>query len=154
MSTRNKHSVWTSFDMILFYGEELLAPRPTPKLEDHPLSAVRHCLFNMFAVILHSGGSSSICNLRTRHAVTRGTHLPWLLTILKYVYQYLISDVSIPSNDSFPSSIFINNLRSRNSVSIQLGILCIGLWVRCTRRLYIYVCMRRFLACWYWKMYG
>jgi len=28
-----------------FYGEELLAPRPTPKLEDHPLSAVRGCLF-------------------------------------------------------------------------------------------------------------
>ena len=24
-----------------FYGEELLSPRPTPKLEDHPLSAVR-----------------------------------------------------------------------------------------------------------------
>jgi hypothetical protein len=28
------------------YGEELLAPRPPPKLEDHPLSAVRDCLFN------------------------------------------------------------------------------------------------------------
>jgi hypothetical protein len=27
----------------------LLAPRPTPKLEDHPLSAVRDCLFNIFA---------------------------------------------------------------------------------------------------------
>jgi hypothetical protein len=25
--------------MVIFYGEELLAPRPTPKLEDHPLSA-------------------------------------------------------------------------------------------------------------------
>jgi hypothetical protein len=30
------------FDMILFfYGEELLAPRPNPNLEDHPFSAVR-----------------------------------------------------------------------------------------------------------------
>jgi hypothetical protein len=28
-------------NQILFYGEELLAPRPTLKLEDHPLSAVR-----------------------------------------------------------------------------------------------------------------
>jgi hypothetical protein len=28
-----------------FYGEELIAPRPTPKLEDHPLSVVRDCLF-------------------------------------------------------------------------------------------------------------
>jgi hypothetical protein len=36
-----------------FYGEELLAPRPTPKLEDHPLSAVCHCLFNVFAATLH-----------------------------------------------------------------------------------------------------
>ena len=37
-----------------FYGEELLAPRPTPKLEDHPLSAVRDCLFNIFAATLHN----------------------------------------------------------------------------------------------------
>ena len=28
-------------NMIRFYGEEFLAPRPTPKLEDHPLSTVR-----------------------------------------------------------------------------------------------------------------
>ena len=49
-------------------------PRPTPKLEDHPLSAVRHCLFNLFAATLHIGGRSSICNLRTRHAVVTGTH--------------------------------------------------------------------------------
>jgi hypothetical protein len=38
---------------IIFYGEELLAPRPTPKVEDHPLSAVRDCLFNIFAATLH-----------------------------------------------------------------------------------------------------
>jgi hypothetical protein len=37
---------------IIFYGEELLAPRPTPKLEDHLLSAVRDCLFNIFAATL------------------------------------------------------------------------------------------------------
>ena len=52
--------------MIRFYGEELLAPRPTPKLEDHPLSAVRDCLFNIFAATLHIGGRSSIRNLRTQ----------------------------------------------------------------------------------------
>jgi hypothetical protein len=39
MALRNK--------LIFFYGEELLAPRPTPKLEDHPLSVVRDCLFNI-----------------------------------------------------------------------------------------------------------
>jgi len=32
----------------VLYGEQLLAPRPTPKLKDHPLSAVRDCLFNIF----------------------------------------------------------------------------------------------------------
>jgi hypothetical protein len=37
-------------NMVSFYGEELLAPHPTPKLEDHPLSAVRDCIF---AATLH-----------------------------------------------------------------------------------------------------
>jgi hypothetical protein len=40
-------------NMVIFYGEELLAPRPTPKLENHPLSAVRDCLFKVFAATLH-----------------------------------------------------------------------------------------------------
>jgi hypothetical protein len=43
-------------NIILFYGEELLAPRPTRKQEDHPLSAVRDCLFNVFAATLHNWG--------------------------------------------------------------------------------------------------
>jgi hypothetical protein len=34
---------------IRFYGEEFLALRPTPKLEDRPLSAVRDCIFDIFA---------------------------------------------------------------------------------------------------------
>ena len=59
---------------LLFYGEELLASRPNTKLEDHPFSAVRDCLFNLFAATLHIGGRSSIPNLRTRHAVVTGTH--------------------------------------------------------------------------------
>jgi len=53
----------------VFYGEELLAPRPTPKLENHPLSVVRDCLF---VATIHIGGRSSI-----RHAVVTGTHLSW-----------------------------------------------------------------------------
>jgi len=58
-----------------FHGEALLAPRPIPKLEDHRLSAVRDCLFNLFAATLHIGGRSSIRNLRTRHAVVKRNHL-------------------------------------------------------------------------------
>ena len=58
-----------------FYGEELLPPRSTPKLEHHPLSAVRNCLFNIFIAPSISAGRSSIRNLRTRHAVVTETHL-------------------------------------------------------------------------------
>jgi hypothetical protein len=58
----------------LFYGDDLSTPRPTPTLKDHPLSAVRYCLFNIFAATLHIGGRPSILNLRTRHAVVTGTH--------------------------------------------------------------------------------
>jgi len=46
---------------VSFYNEELLAPRSTPSLEDHPLSAVRDCLFSVFSATLHTGGCSSIC---------------------------------------------------------------------------------------------
>jgi len=53
----------------------LLAPRPTPKLEDHPLLAVRDCLFNIFAATLHIGGRSSNRKLKVCHAVVTRTHL-------------------------------------------------------------------------------
>ena len=73
---QRKHLAYEYFLTFFFFrGEELLAPRPTPKLEDHPLSAIRDCLFNLFAAILHIGGRSFIRNLRTRHAVVTGTHL-------------------------------------------------------------------------------
>ena len=67
--------VWTFRNMIRFDGEKLLASRPTPKLEDHPVSAVRDCLFKIFAATLHIGGCSSTRNLRKHHAVVTGTLL-------------------------------------------------------------------------------
>ena len=42
-----------SVTWLSFHGEELLAPCPTSKLEDRPLSAVRDCLFKVFAATLH-----------------------------------------------------------------------------------------------------
>jgi hypothetical protein len=39
---------------LFFYGDEFLAPRPNPKLEDHPLSALRDFLFNTFESTLHN----------------------------------------------------------------------------------------------------
>jgi hypothetical protein len=54
---------------LSFYDEELLAPRPTPKLVYHPLSAVRDCLFIVFATthliwrpFLHSHFEDAPCN--------------------------------------------------------------------------------------------
>jgi hypothetical protein len=36
------------------YNEELLVPRLIPKLEEHPLSAVRYCLFNTTVATMQS----------------------------------------------------------------------------------------------------
>jgi len=65
----------------MFYREGLLAPRPTPKLEDHPLSVVHDCLFNLFAATLHIGGRI----LRKRHAVVTGTRYTWIHFILFFI---------------------------------------------------------------------
>ena len=45
-------------NVALFYDEELSTPRPTPKLSDHPLSAVLDCLFNILAATDQIGGRS------------------------------------------------------------------------------------------------
>jgi len=66
---------WIFRNKIRFYSEELLAPHPTPKPEDHPLSAVRDCLFNIFAATLHIEGRSSTRSLTARHAVVTRTHI-------------------------------------------------------------------------------
>jgi len=52
-----------------FYCEELSAPRPTLKLEDHLLSAVRYSPY-LEAV-------SSSCNSRIHHVVVTGTKITW-----------------------------------------------------------------------------
>jgi hypothetical protein len=63
---------------FIFCGEGLLAPRPTPKLEDHPLSSVRGYLFNVFAANLpYWRPSLYIRDPRTRQAVVKGTHQAW-----------------------------------------------------------------------------
>ena len=55
--------------------EELSAPRPTHKLEDHILSAVRDSLPNTFIAVPHIGGRSSSLTLSTRHTLVTGAHL-------------------------------------------------------------------------------
>jgi hypothetical protein len=64
---------------LIFYGEELLAPRPTSKLENHPLSGVRDCLFIIFAATLHTWRASPPSVTWGRAMPWwQGTHLTWL----------------------------------------------------------------------------
>ena len=60
-------------NMVSFYGGELLAPRPTTKLEDQHFSAVRDRLF-ILAATLRGGGRLLHPQLMMRHAVVTGTH--------------------------------------------------------------------------------
>jgi len=86
-----------------FYGEEVLAPRPIHKLEDHPLSPIRDCLFRIFAATLHTGGRSSIRNPRTRPAVVTGTHLSKFTRILLEAVGFRVLSVD-PKLRSCPSA--------------------------------------------------
>jgi len=42
------------------------------EIDKHPFSAVRHCLFEISAATHHTGGGSSVRNLRTQHSVLLG----------------------------------------------------------------------------------
>jgi hypothetical protein len=57
------------FVTSFFYDEGFLTPRPTPKLEGHPLLSVHDCLFNIFA----AGGRSP--------SATRGPHARTIDTV-------------------------------------------------------------------------
>jgi hypothetical protein len=62
----------TVHNKLFFYGDKLLAPRPSSKLDDHPFLAVRYCLFIIFAATFQYLETVSICSLWTRHAVVTG----------------------------------------------------------------------------------
>ena len=47
------------------------------------MSAVRDCIFNIFAATFHFGGRSAIRNLRTRHVV-RGTHSTIIVRVMRW----------------------------------------------------------------------
>ena len=96
--------LWIFRNKIPFDNDELLAPRPTPKLEDHPLSAVRDCLFNIFAATLHIGGRFSIRNLRTRHAVVTGTHLSRGTNVFTLQFFHSFLDFYFSTLDHHPLS--------------------------------------------------
>jgi hypothetical protein len=74
LSPEEASRMWILYNILFFHGEDLLAPRPPPKLEDHPLSAVRDYIFNVFTAALHIGDRSYIRNLKKRHAVVTLSH--------------------------------------------------------------------------------
>jgi len=69
-----------------FYSVELSALCPTPKLEDHPLLAVRGCLFNIFAATLYTKSHFPIHHLRTRDAVVTGNQFSWHRTTSSFKF--------------------------------------------------------------------
>jgi hypothetical protein len=74
--------LWIFVTGLFFYGEELLSPLPTLKLEDHPFSAVRDYLFNIFAATLHIWRPSP-------PSATWGRAMPWWQgTHLRFPLQY------------------------------------------------------------------
>ena len=73
-------------NMVLLYGQGLLASRPTSKLEDYLLSAARDCLFNIFAATLHPQHEDAPCY---------GDRDPVIMDVFKinllYIYIYISS---------------------------------------------------------------
>jgi hypothetical protein len=70
-SVQVRSSLMTFVRNYFFYGEGLLAPRPTPKLEDYSLfSAAAYSIYSQLPSI--AGGRYSIHNPRTCHAMVTG----------------------------------------------------------------------------------
>jgi hypothetical protein len=91
--------------MIRFYSEELLAPRPNPKLEEHLLSAVLDCLFSIFAATLHTGDRSSIRYLRALHAVATETHFSRMRMMMMMMMITIIIIIVTMTIESYTSMI-------------------------------------------------
>jgi hypothetical protein len=61
---------------LIFYGEELLAPRPTPQLEDHPFSTIHDSFFIYSQLPSISGGRLLRPQPVDAHAPCRGDKAP------------------------------------------------------------------------------
>jgi hypothetical protein len=61
-----------------FYSEKLLAPRPTPKSEDHISPAIRDHLFNIISSTLYIWRPSLPSTSRGRAMPSREIHITWL----------------------------------------------------------------------------
>ena len=132
MISRSLRHIYPFRNKACFYGETLIGPRPTPKLEDHALSTFRDCLFNIFAATSHMGGCSFIRNFRMHHVFVTRTHLPWLLPELMNIrtYPWEISRASARSSPAPSYATVFLDLHSPGEVmarstspTVQLGVL-------------------------------
>jgi hypothetical protein len=57
---------------------EFLASYPNPKLQDHPLSAVRDCLFGIFANELHNDEVHSLYSSPNIVRVIKSRRMKWV----------------------------------------------------------------------------
>jgi hypothetical protein len=64
-------------NMLIFHGEESLAPRPTPDLEDHTLPVISDCLSNIFPATLHSWRTSPFANCGRAMSQWQGTYMTY-----------------------------------------------------------------------------
>ena len=87
-------------NMLSFYSEDLLAPRPTPRLGVTPCrpSAISYSIYSQLSSM--SGDPSSIRSLRTLHAVVTGTHLTRPSTNSKFIFS---------RKEQFPKMLIISN---------------------------------------------
>jgi hypothetical protein len=139
-SVQVRGRLWHFVTSLFLYGEKLLAPRPTSKLKDHPLSAVRDCIFNILAVSFFRNlrtrpavvtrDPPNIRNLRTRHAVvtrdtpniaTWGRALPWWQGTHVYGSELLTSFnlplIFVLCFSSFRAAFWFTNPDDRRSVA-------------------------------------
>jgi len=81
----------TFCNMLMFYDDELLATFPTPKLEDHPLTAAYDCGYTYSQLDSMRGCISPIHKLSTCPAMVTSIHLSWesRSLILNWTYQTL-----------------------------------------------------------------
>jgi hypothetical protein len=110
-------------NMVIFYGEEFLAPRPTPKLEDHPLSAVRDCLFNVFAATLHI--RRPFLHPQPEDATCRGNRDPFIM-VTSYNQAKLFKLPTKGKTD--PAHVYNATRRCKGTLRVQLYYFDFGTW--------------------------
>jgi hypothetical protein len=82
-----------------------VSPRPTPKLEDHTMSAVCNCLFNIFATTLHIKGETFQTRINCCVWEVKGKVVPVLLFNSGPRHEGVLGEWSCISTQSLTSTL-------------------------------------------------